>query len=54
MMRLKKFFAPASDATSENDTPSETLNFNPVPKIIGPITCAMKKLMDHKSNTCFS
>ncbi len=48
-MHLKIFFALPSDTSSENDTPTETLDFNSEPKITGPVTWAMKKLLDHKN-----
>jgi hypothetical protein len=37
-----------SDQNGESDTHSETLDFNSVPKITGPVTWAIKKLLDHK------
>jgi hypothetical protein len=49
MMRLKKFFSAPSDTNSENYNIHETLDFTSKPKITGPITRAMKKLMDHKN-----
>jgi hypothetical protein len=49
VMHLKKFFASPCDTKSESDTQSETLDFNSEPKITGPVTRAMKKLMDHKN-----
>jgi hypothetical protein len=51
IMRLKKFFAPTPDNTnSSNDTESE-LNFKDAPKITGPVTRAMKKLLLQKEAT---
>jgi hypothetical protein len=52
IMRLKKFFSEKSD--SQNDSESEqyipqNLDFNAEPKISGPMTRAMKKLIDHKN-----
>jgi hypothetical protein len=45
-MRLKKFFAPnAQDSNSETDTNQNHLDFKSEPKITGPITRAMKKLL---------
>jgi hypothetical protein len=49
VLRLKKFFSSPSETNSENDTQSETLDFNSEPKITGPVTQAVKKLMDHKN-----
>ena len=49
VMRLKRFFASPSDTNSENDTTSENLDFNSEPKITGPVTRAMKKLLEHKN-----
>jgi hypothetical protein len=49
IMRLNKFFSAPNDLRSENDTPTENLDFNREPKITGPVTRAMKKLMDHKN-----
>jgi len=42
IMRLKKFFAPSPDSTSDKDAQNSDLNFNNEPKITGPITRAMK------------
>ncbi len=52
VMCLKKFFADKND--SQNDSDSEkvipdNLDFNAEPKISGPMTRAMKKLLDHKN-----
>jgi hypothetical protein len=48
-MRLKKFFSVLSDKNNENDNPQENFDFNTETKITGPVTRAMKKLMDHKN-----
>jgi hypothetical protein len=51
IMRLKKFFAPADNTPNgANDTNSD-LNFKEAPKITGPVTRAMKKLMLQKEAT---
>jgi hypothetical protein len=51
-MRLKKFFAPNSqDSNSESDTKQNDLDFKSEPKITGPITRAMKKLLQQKEAT---
>ncbi len=47
-MRLKIFFAPPTNSDSETDTPHSELDFNSEPKITGPITRAMKKLIQQK------
>jgi hypothetical protein len=51
IMRLKKFFAPTPDPINNNDAPSMDLNFKSEPQISGPITRAMKKLMQQKEAT---
>ncbi len=51
-MRLKKFFSDKSDSQSDSDNRkvvTDTLDFNAEPKISGPMTRAMKKLLDHKN-----
>jgi hypothetical protein len=48
VMHLKMFFAPSSDASSEKPMQGD-LDFNAEPKITGPVTHAMKKLMDNKN-----
>jgi hypothetical protein len=48
-MHLKKFFSAPSDTQSDNKINQENLDFNAEPRITGPVTCAMKKLMDHKN-----
>jgi hypothetical protein len=51
VMRLKKFFAPP-DATPEGaNTTDSDLNFKDAPKITGPVTRAMKKLLLQKEAT---
>jgi hypothetical protein len=47
VMRLKKFFLALSDNKSDNETIPDNLDFNTEPKITGPVTRAMKQLMDH-------
>ena len=47
-MRLKKFFSDKSEPQNDKIVP-ETLDFNAEPKISGPMTRAMKKLLDHKN-----
>jgi hypothetical protein len=49
VMHLKKFFSVLSDTKSDNETIPDNLDFNAEPKISGPVTRAMKKLMDHKN-----
>jgi hypothetical protein len=49
VMRLKKFFALSNDNNSENDAQLETLDFNNKPKITGPVTRTMKRLLDQKN-----
>jgi hypothetical protein len=49
MMQLKKFFSAPSDSNSDTNDPRENLHFNSEPKITGPVTRAIKKLMDHKN-----
>ncbi len=49
IMHLKKFFLPTPEATSETVSPNDDLNFNSEPAMTGPVTRAMKKLMDHKN-----
>jgi hypothetical protein len=48
-MRLKKFFSDKSESQNDNEIVPETLDFNAEPKISGPMTRAMKKLLDHKN-----
>jgi hypothetical protein len=48
IMRLKHFFAP--EPNKSEIVPNNTdLNFNSEQKLTGPVTCAMKELMDHKN-----
>ncbi len=47
-MRLKKFFAPSKDSNGESQAEQSDLDFNSEPKISGPVTRAMKKLMQQK------
>jgi hypothetical protein len=52
VMRLKKFFAPnTQNSNSETDTRQSDLDFKSEPKITGPVTRAMKKLMQQKEAT---
>ncbi len=52
VMRLKKFFAPnAQNSNSETDTRQSDLDFKSEPKITGPVTRAMKKLLQQKEAT---
>ncbi len=51
IMRLKKFFAPTTDSKGEHDAQHIDLDFQSDPKISGPVTCAMKKLMQQKDAT---
>ena len=48
VMHLKKFFSDKSEAQNDKIVP-ETLDFKAEPKISGPMTRAMKKLLDHKN-----
>jgi hypothetical protein len=48
VIHLKKFFAPPTDINDNNPMQSD-LDFNNDPKITGPMTQAMKKLLDHKN-----
>ncbi len=41
--------APAANNSNEPETISDNLDFNSEPKITGPVTRAMKRLMDHKN-----
>ncbi len=50
-MRLKKFLAPTKDNDGESDTQPNDLDFKSEPKITGPITRAMKKLLQQKEAT---
>jgi hypothetical protein len=51
-MQLKKFFAPdAQNSNSETDTRQSKLDFKSEPKITGPVTRAMKRLMQQKEAT---
>ncbi len=47
-MCLKHFFAPEPNKT-EIVSNKTNLNFISEEKLTGPVTCAMKKLMDHKN-----
>jgi hypothetical protein len=52
VMCLKKFFSDKSDSQNDSDSEKvtpENLDFNTEPKISGPMTRAMKKLIDHKN-----
>ncbi len=53
VMRLKKFFSGPSDTQNDNDINQEinqeNFDFNAEPKTTGPVTRAMKKLMEHKN-----
>ncbi len=49
IMHLKKLFSAPNNIPSENDTEPENLDFNLECTITGPVTRAMKKLMDHKN-----
>jgi hypothetical protein len=52
VMRLKKFFAPnAQNSDSETDIRQSDLDFKSEPKITGPVTRAMKKLLQQKEAT---
>ncbi len=51
IMRIKKFFAPSQNSNSDTDAPNSDLNYKSEPKITGPITRAMKKLMQQKEAT---
>jgi hypothetical protein len=54
VMRLKKFFSAPSEPQTDNTNTQfnqENLDFNAEQKITGPVTQAMKKLMDHKNAT---
>jgi hypothetical protein len=48
IMCLKHFFAPEPNK-SEIVSNNTNLNFNSEQKLTGPVTCAMKELMDHKN-----
>jgi hypothetical protein len=50
VMCFKKFFSDKSDSDSEQNAP-ENLDLNTEPKISGPMTRAMRKLLDHKNAT---
>jgi hypothetical protein len=50
-MRLKKFFAPQADKTDGATHTESELNFKDAPKITGPVTRAMKKLLLQKEAT---
>jgi len=47
-MRLKKNFAPAANSSSNKDSTNSDLDFKSEPKISGPVTRAMKILMQQK------
>ncbi len=49
VMRIKKFFKPASESETVSD--NSDLNFKSEPKITGPITRAMKKLLEQQKAT---
>ncbi len=49
VMRIKKFFKPASDGETVSE--QSDLNFKGEPKITGPITRAMKKWLDQQKET---
>jgi hypothetical protein len=49
VMRLKKFFSEPSDTQNDSDINQENFDFNAEPKTTGPVTRAMKKLMEHKN-----
>jgi hypothetical protein len=52
VMRLKKFFAPNTPSSnSETDTQKSDLDFKSEPTITGPVTRAMKRLMQQKEAT---
>jgi hypothetical protein len=52
VMRLKKFFAPSTEnPASETDAQPSDFDFNSAPKISGPVTWAMKKLIQQKEAT---
>ncbi len=48
---LKMFFSPAQNNHCETVSKHSDLDFKSEPKITGPITCAMKKLIDQKNAT---
>jgi hypothetical protein len=48
VMQLKKFFSAPDDNNSDESNMPDTLDFNRAPKHSGPVTRAMKKLMNHK------
>jgi hypothetical protein len=53
-MRLKKFFSEKSDSQNDNESEQnipENLDFNDEPKVSGPMTSSLKKLIDHKNAT---
>jgi hypothetical protein len=51
-MRLEKFFAPTNEMPNSNtDAQQSEFNFNSEPKITGPVTSAMKKLLQQKEVT---
>jgi hypothetical protein len=49
VMRIKKFFKPASESKTISD--QNDLNFKSEPKITGQITRAMKKLLEQQNAT---
>jgi len=51
IMCLKKFFALPTNSNSETDAPHSDLDFKSEPKITGPVTRAMKKLIQQKEAT---
>jgi hypothetical protein len=51
IMRLKKFFAPTADTPNGTTNSESELNFKDTPKIMGPVTRAMKKLLLQKEAT---
>ncbi len=47
-MHLKKFFSPTKNSDTEAVSGNSDLDFKTEPKITGPITGAMKKLIQQK------
>ncbi len=54
IMRLKMFFVPATDSSSDKDANHKDLDFKCEPKISGPVTRSMKKLMQQKEAAEFA
>jgi hypothetical protein len=50
-MRLKKCFVHPTDSNGDKDAPQSDLDFKSEPKISGPVTRAMKKVMQQKDAT---